>query len=132
MTRREQREHIFKLLFFVEFYEEEELSEQQQFYIEEELAEVSEKDKAYILEKYRKIREKLPEIDELLEGVSKGWKRTRMGKVELALMRLAVYEIKFDEDIPVGVAINEAVELAKKFGGDGAPAFINGILAKLV
>ena len=55
-----------------------------------------------------------------------------MGKVELTLLRLAVYEMKYDDDIPVGVAINEAVELAKTFGGDGSPAFINGILAKLV
>lgn len=131
MTRRELREHIFKLLFFVEFYEEEELVQQQQFYLDE-LEGRTEKDEAYILEKYHRIHEKLTEIDELLESVSKGWKRERMGKVELTLLRLAVYEIKYDDDIPVSVAINEAVELAKKFGGDGSPAFINGILAKLV
>ena len=55
-----------------------------------------------------------------------------MGKAELTILRLAVYEMKYDEDIPVGVAINEAVELAKKFGSEEAPAFVNGILAKLV
>ena len=54
----------------------------------------------------------------------------RMGKVDLTLIRLAVYEIKYDDDIPTGVAINEAVELAKKFGQDSSPAFINGVLAK--
>ena len=53
-----------------------------------------------------------------------------MGKVELTLLRLAVYEMEFDEDIPTSVAINEAVELAKKFGQDESPAFINGVLAK--
>lgn len=131
MTRREQREHIFKLLFFVEFYEKSELNEQQQFYFDE-LGEIQEKDSDYILEKYKNIGEKLSEIDELLETVSKGWKTERMGKVELAILRLAVYEMKFDDDIPVGVAINEAIELAKKYGGDNASAFINGILAKLV
>ena len=55
-----------------------------------------------------------------------------MGKVELTILRLALYEIKYDDDVPEKVAINEAVELAKKFGGDDSPAFINGILAKLV
>jgi N utilization substance protein B len=55
-----------------------------------------------------------------------------MGKVELTILRLALYEIKHDDDVPEKVAINEAVELAKKFGGDDSPAFINGILAKLV
>jgi len=55
-----------------------------------------------------------------------------MGKVDLTLIRLAVYEMKYDEDVPVGVAINEAVELAKKYGTDESPAFINGVLAKLV
>ena len=54
-----------------------------------------------------------------------------MGKVDLAILRLAVYEMKKDEDIPVSVAINEAVELAKKFGQDESPSFINGVLAKL-
>ena len=88
-------------------------------------------DKTYISEKYAKIVEKLPEIDKLLDEVSKGWKTSRMGKVELTILRLAVYEMRFDEDIPQKVAINEAVELSKKFGGNEAPAFVNGVLAKL-
>ena len=92
---------------------------------------VQERDKTYISEKYAQIVEKLPEIDAMLDQVSKGWKVSRMGKVELTILRLAVYEMKFDEDIPEKVAINEAVELSKKFGGDEAPAFVNGVLAKL-
>jgi len=83
------------------------------------------------LKKYEKIMEKLPEIDAMLEKVARGWKLSRMGKVELTILRLAVYEMRFDEDIPEKVAINEAVELSKKFGGDDSPAFINGVLAKL-
>ena len=54
-----------------------------------------------------------------------------MGKVELTVLRLAVYEMRYDDDIPEKVAINEAIELSKKFGGDEAPAFVNGVLAKL-
>ncbi len=55
-----------------------------------------------------------------------------MGKVELAIIRLAVYEMEYDDDIPTGVAINEAVELAKKYGTKDSPSFVNGILAKIV
>lgn len=131
MTRRELREHIFKLLFFVEFHPDEELPEQLSLYFEQ-LGEVQEKDQTYMQEKYEHVKEKLPEIDEILTAVAKGWKPERMGKADLAILRLAVYEMKFDPDIPTGVAINEAVELGKTFGGDDSSAFINGILAKLV
>jgi N utilization substance protein B len=70
-------------------------------------------------------------IDVIIDERSTGWKTSRMGKVELTILRLAVYEMLFDEDVPVTVAINEAVELAKKYGGDDTPAFINGVLAKV-
>lgn len=98
---------------------------------EDEEVTVSEKDQTYMEEKYRHVTEHIPEIDEMLNRTSEGWKTTRMGKVDLAILRLAVYEMKFDEDVPVGVAINEAVELAKRFGRDQSPSFINGILGKL-
>lgn len=74
----------------------------------------------------------VPELDKKIDEVAEGWKTRRMGKVELSILRLAVYEMKYDEEVPEKVAINEAVELAKKFGGSDAPAFVNGILAKLV
>ena len=133
MKRRELREHIFQLLFRVEFTEKDEMAKQVGLFVEdmEEETEVKERDKTYISEKYAKIVEKLPEIDKMLDEVSKGWKTSRMGKVELTILRLAVYEMRFDEDIPQKVAINEAVELSKKFGGNEAPAFVNGVLAKL-
>ena len=78
------------------------------------------------------IKENLEQIDGQINEAAKGWRTDRMGKVELTLLRLAVYEMKYDDDIPQGVAINEAVELAKIFGGDTSSAFINGVLAKLV
>ncbi len=133
MKRRELREHIFQLLFRVEFNEKDEMAKQVGLFVEdmEEETEVKERDKTYISEKYAKIVEKLPEIDKMIDEVSKGWKTSRMGKVELTILRLAVYEMRFDEDIPQKVAINEAVELSKKFGGNEAPAFVNGVLAKL-
>lgn len=133
MSRREIREHIFKLLFLMEFYEGTELNEQAELYMDEvEEAAPSEKDASYILEKYGKIRENLAKLDEKLAAASTGWKLNRMNKVDLSILRLAAYEAMEDEDIPVGVAINEAVELAKKFGGDDSPAFVNGVLAKVV
>lgn len=61
---------------------------------------------------------------------AKGWTTQRMAKVDLTILRLAVYEIVFDDDVPTGVAINEAVELAKRFGQEESSGFINGVLAK--
>ena len=73
----------------------------------------------------------LPEIDEKIAGAAKGWKLERIGKSDLSILRLGVYEMLYDDDIPVGVAINEAVELAKSFGENESASFINGILGKL-
>lgn len=131
MSRRELREHIFKMLFRTEFHEENELSEQFEMFFEEPEA-VSDKDKKYIQDKYEAVVSHMTEIDELINESAKGWKTSRMAKVDLTLIRLAVYEIKFEEDIPTGVAINEAVELAKNYGSDDSASFVNGILAKLV
>lgn len=131
MTRRELREHIFNILFRLEFHSAQEMEEQLAIYLES-LDENALKDRVYIQEKYQRIIDHLQEIDEMINTAASGWKTSRMGKVDLAIIRLAVYEMKMDDDVPVGVAINEAVELAKKYGGDDTPAFINGVLAKIV
>lgn len=131
MSRREIREQIFMLLFRTEFYEAADMPEQLQLFFEE-LDQREEKDTAYMQEKYGKILEHLSQIDELLNEAAQGWKTSRMGKVDLTILRLATYELKFEEDIPTGVAINEAVELAKRYGTDDSSSFVNGILAKLV
>jgi N utilization substance protein B len=130
MKRRELREHIFGILFRVEFMNETEMTEQVELYFED-LEEAKSSDVEYIHNKYNAIREKIDMIDVIIDERSTGWKTSRMGKVELTILRLAVYEMLFDEDVPVTVAINEAVELAKKYGGDDTPAFINGVLAKV-
>ncbi|MEH2942901.1 transcription antitermination factor NusB [Lachnospiraceae bacterium KK002] len=131
MSRREIREQIFKLLFRAEFYEAEELPEQLQLFLEEPDRK-EEKDTLYIQDKFEQILARLSGIDEMINQVAQGWKTSRMGKVDLTLIRLAVYEMKYEEDVPVGVAINEAVELAKSYGTDDSASFVNGILAKLV
>ena len=131
MTRREIREQVFKMLFRVEFYNQEEMSEQIAL-CEDDACSWKEKDKTYIFEKVEKISEKLEEIDAKINEVSEGWKTGRMGKVDLTLIRLAVYEMLYEEDVPAKVAINEAVELAKQYGTENSPSFVNGVLAKLV
>ena len=131
MTRREIREQVFKMLFRVEFYNQEEMSEQIAL-CEDDACSWKEKDKTYIFDKVEKISEKIEEIDAKINEVSEGWKTGRMGKVDLTLIRLAVYEMLYEEDVPAKVAINEAVELAKQYGTDNSPSFVNGVLAKLV
>lgn len=134
MNRREIRDRIFRLLFRVEFYQDGEMEEQKELFLEdtEDFPEdADEKDKEEIIGKFDAIVEKLPEINAMIDDKATGWSSKRMGKVELTIIRLAIYEICFDENIPTGVAINEAVELAKSYGPDGAAAFVNGVLAKI-
>lgn len=129
MSRRELREQIFKLLFRVEFNSLEDMSEQEKLFFEDEDA-AKDEDAGYISDKYHRIQQKLTEIDGQLNERTEGWDTTRMSKVDLTILRLAVYEINYDDSVPTGVAINEAVELAKKFGQDASSGFVNGILAK--
>lgn len=130
MRRSEIREHVFKLLFRVEFHDAADLDEQDKLYFEP--LTLTPEHQQLITERTKKIEEKLSEIDSKIEELCVGWKKERIGKVELTIIRLAVYEALFDDDVPVNVAINEAVELAKKYGGDDSPSFVNGILGKLV
>lgn len=130
VTRRQIREHIFLMLFRKEFYNDIDLLEQLELYLSE-LQKPTEDENAYLTSRFKEVLTKLDEIDGMLSKAASGWTLDRMGKVELTILRLAIYEMGFDDDIPVKVAINEAIELAKSFGGDDAPGFINGVLAKL-
>jgi N utilization substance protein B len=130
MYRRSIREQIFKLLFRVEFNPEEAMPQQENYFFEAGDVTYSAEDREEISAKYENIVSRLPEIDAQLEKASQGWELSRLGKVELTLLRLGVYEIEYDDRIPEGVAINEAVELAGKFGQESAPAFVNAVLGK--
>jgi len=131
MKRTIIRKHVFMILFRVEFHNLSELKEQELLYLDR-LADITDKERDYVAQRADKIIELLPQIDAKLDEISKGWKLERLGKVELAILRLAIFEMNFDEDIPTNVALNEAVELAKTFGGDTSPSFINGVLGKLI
>lgn len=149
MNRSKSREMIFKLVFMASFYEpedvidmirgfnplmmqnEEEDGETVDF-PEWELEALDYNDRSYIEHKAIEVIRRIPEIDALIEEKSSEWKIERMGKVELALIRLAAYEAKYDDEVPDRVAIDEAVELAKKYGQDQSYSFVNGVLARLI
>ena len=139
MTRREIRDKIFKIVFTAEFNTQEEMKEQLELAFDTEMpgdeeddpmlyASVSEKDKEYITDKVMDILAHKDAIDNTISEISEGWKLPRIGKEELAILRLGVYEVT----IPEKVAINEAVELAKKYCDVSASKFVNALLAKLV
>ena len=128
MNRRTMREHIFRMVFQRDFYNRADLPEQYHLYLEE--LEADQKEKDSLMERAIQIADLSEKIDKEIDAAAESWRFARIGKADLAILRLAVYEIKYDEAIPVGVAINEAVELAKKYGGERSYGFINGVLAK--
>ena len=129
MSRRSARKNAFFLLFQMDFSEAAEFEQVKELFFAEKDEPVEETEKAFILSEVEGVNEHMEEIDGMIAACAKGWDPERMNKVDLAILRLAVYEMKFGET-PVGVAINEAVELAKKFSSDEAPAFVNGVLGK--
>ncbi len=131
MSRRSARTNAFYLLFQMDFNKEEEFEQVKQIFFAEQEEPVNEQDRQFILEEVEGTKSNLLDIDQLIGESAKSWDTNRMSKVDLAILRLAAYEIKYSKSTPVGVAINEAVELAKKFSSDEAPAFINGILGKI-
>ena len=128
MGRHEQREQVFKLLYRVEFHAPEDMPEQIALFRENNEEVPSWQDADAIAARFEKIKDKIPELDKLLNENTEGWDTTRVGKVELAVLRLGAYELRYDDDIPDGVAINEAVEIAKKYETPETVKFINGIL----
>ena len=147
MTRREMREHCFKMLFGVDFYPAEETAKQVEQYFgspdEDDTTadgtleivhqvEMADKDREFLIARVETIAPMIPQLDEEINKVALGWNTKRMGNVDLTILRQAVYEMRYDSDVPDKVAINEAVELAKKCGGNDSRAFINGVLARLV
>lgn len=142
MTRRQIREEIFKIIFQADFHAEEDLPEQVDLFLQDESQEEQETEEflvksdkeleqeKYIVDKSSDIFAHVEEIDAIINEAVEGWKTSRMAKVDLSLIRLAVYEIRY-EKLPKGIAINEAVELAKTYGTDQSAGFVNGVLARI-
>ncbi len=145
MTRRQERENIYRILFRAEFHKPEEMEEQlalARAALRESSADedapvigggenLSEEEEAYIMTKMERVLSHLDEIDAKISESAIDWSFERIGKAELAILRLATYEVLFDEDVPDKVAINEAVELTKIYCNEDARGFVNGILGKI-
>ncbi len=131
MTRKETRENLYIMLFRLDFHDGDDLKEQAEMYLED-LENAPAKIKKELSEKFNKVIEHLDEIDSLIEEKAKGWTVNRIAKAELTVLRLGIFEILYVDDVPNKVAINEAVELAKAYGGDKGAGFVNGILASVV
>ncbi|TYQ13373.1 UNVERIFIED_CONTAM: NusB antitermination factor [Acetivibrio alkalicellulosi] len=128
MGRRASREVVMKLLYQLEIQKD---SREEQ--IEHTLTQhdFTKKDKDYIHDVIDGVFKNKEYIDNVIEKYSKGWKISRISKVDLSILRIGVYEINFRKDIPFNVSINEAVELAKNYSGSESSAFVNGILGKI-
>ena len=133
MNRSTIRKHTFLSLFQIEFQNDESVETLCNNYLDNnEAIVVTDEDKKIITDRVTDNISKLTEIDKIISEISDGWSIDRIGKVELSILRLAVYEIKYDDLVPLKVAINEAIELAKKYGGDdNSASYINAVLAKL-
>lgn len=132
MGRHELREQVFMLLFRAEFHDPGDMTRQISLFLEDSEANATRKELDYIADRCQAVCGKLPEIDQLIDENTEGWNTSRMGKAELAILRLAVYEMRYDSDIPEKVAIDEAVELAKEYGQENSGGFVNAILAKIL
>ena len=127
------REQVFKIIFGIGFHEGDDLQTLIDNYLDDSCEiELKDSERRRIAAKALAVGEKIPDLDRQINEVAEGWKTNRMGKAELNILRLALYEIKYDDSVPVKVAINEAVELSKEYCNDDTPGFINGMLANFV
>ena len=130
MSRHEARDAAFKLVFEIPFHGCN-YKDRIEFFIENLEVELSEADKKYVKKAVEVCFENLAIIDEKINPLLKKWTLARIPKVSLSVLRLAVAEMCYFDDIPYQVSINEAVELAKQYGDDDAPAFVDGVLDKI-
>jgi len=131
ISRKKQRELTMKLVFQFTFYPNPELDRQTELFLEQQ-EELADGDREQIASRVKDIFGKIADIDREISEKAEGWKLSRMSRLDLSIIRLAKYEMDYDDEVPVKVAINEAVELAKIYGGEESPKFVNGVLAKLV
>lgn len=127
MTRREAREQAFVLIFEKSFRLDETVLDIAEDAFDED--QIEKDDFALMLAK--KTEENLEDIDIYIEKYSRGWSIKRIPRVALAILRIAICEMLYVEEVPVGVSINEAVELAKTYAGENDGSFINGILGSV-
>lgn len=130
MSRRDARDTAFKLVFEIPFHGFD-YKDRIDFFIENLDITLTEPEKEYVRGVVAKCFENLENIDDMIVPLLKNWTISRLPKVSLSVLRLAVTEMVYFDDIPYQVSINEAIELAKQYGDDDAPAFVNGVLDKV-
>ncbi len=131
MSRKTAREHAFRLLFSTQFQNESVDTMLERYLEANPGVEPEEKDLNFIRTEVAGTLQHQQEINKEIEGALQDWKLSRLSHVDLAILQITVYEMRYEEEIPVSVSINEAVELAKKYSSDAAPAFINGVLGTI-
>ena len=129
LTRTEMRENLYQALFRMDYFSGEELPEQMELFLDEITA--TNREKEELRERFQAVVTRVEDLDTLIEEKSNGWKVQRLAKSDLTILRLAIYEMRYDDKIPVGVAISEAVELAKNYGGEKSAGFVNGVLSTI-
>ena len=129
MGRRASREIVMKLLYQLEL-QKEDRQEQIDLVLEQER--LSSNDEKYIRDMIDGVYSNLDDIDSLIERGLKGWTLDRISKVELSVLRIALYEMKYRDDIPIKVSFNEAIELTKKYSGQDKASFVNGLLGRYI
>ena len=129
---------MFSTLFYPEEGKQEQLShysyskeEDEDFLLPEKEEEHLSEEEAFLSQEVMKILERLPHLDERINAVTEGWTTSRMSKTDLTVLRLALYELEYQEETPDKVVFNEAVEIAKKYGGADSGSFVNGVLARI-
>ena len=131
MSRRLTRELAFKFVFRFEFIDNPEISDEVLKDFFDEFIEPEKLDEEYFRRLVNGVYGDLVKLDQLISKYSKGWKIQRISKTDLAILRIAIYEAMEMEDIPVSVAINEAIELSKIYSPEDAKAYVNGVLSKI-
>lgn len=130
MGRKKARDNAFKCIYQLSFEVEYDIDKILEYcYVENENIQ---EEKEYIEIVLKGVSSNLEKIDDIILKNLKNWTIDRIFKIDLAILRLAIYEILFMEDIPVKVSVNEAVELAKEYGNNDSKSFINGLLAKVI
>jgi len=130
MSRKKARDNAFKCIYELEFDNEKNIEKLLEFcYLENEN---QSDEKKYIDEVVSGVNKNIEKIDSIILSKLKNWSMDRIAKIDLAILRLAIYEIMYMDDIPVKVTANEAVELAKLYGNNDSKSFVNGVIAKVI
>lgn len=135
MTRREARRHAFSLVFQLPFLPEgnvQNLAEAKKLYYEGlETPRPTGKNAEYIDRVVWGAFERQAQLDSVIENFLRDWEISRINRIDLAILRLAIYEMLCEPDVPIGTAVNEAIDIAKEYGTDDSGAFINGVLGNV-